>query len=665
MRVKLFAVLLGLLTVFATVLALGRVARASEIPTNGLTGSSAVVTDRHGTVISDTGSLSKWEDYTIKYEWSIRDGQPIANGDTATVELPNGAIAPVNLSFPIVDNNGQTVGNFVIKAGQTAGTITFNDALAHTGTNRSGTLQFYAKGTSTSDVHYDWTVNKLGWISGYDNNGLPSKLTWNVAFNPEGKELGSVVVKDTLSPNQTFVPGSVIAYTGAYNDAGNFVQNGTVTPEVSVNGSEITFTFSNITTAVNMVYNSKLSNVSSGSSNWTNTASMNGSTVSGNVSYGGSGTGNGGNDIGAGDPVGEVIFSKQDAETKAKLSGAEYELQDSVGDVIQSGLTTDANGEIAISDLVPGDYQFVETKAPTGYELDSTPIKFTINAKDTATPVQVSQSDTKTPVEPETGSVVLNKTDATDGKALAGAVYELKDAAGTVIKSGLTTDEQGQLTVDGLTPGDYQFVETKAPADYELSSKPLPFTITAGQTASVTVKATDEPEANGGEEPGTPEEPGKPEPGNPEEPGTPEEPGKPEPGNPEEPGTPEEPGKPEPGNPEEPGTPEEPGVTEPEKPGTGTPAPENPGTQTPTPGHPGVTAPGSSNQGNGSNGGNSASNQTGQPGTGTNPGTGNGSPMTTLPQTNEQPQRLYAILGLVLAGLLVALGVHFYRRRSN
>lgn len=58
-----------------------------------------------------------------------------------------------------------------------------------------------------------------------------------------------------------------------------------------------------------------------------------------------------------------------------------------------------------IDNLAPGDYQLVETKAPTGYELDATPVEFTIefNQKDA---VQVTKTN-----KMSTGSVVLTKTD--------------------------------------------------------------------------------------------------------------------------------------------------------------------------------------------------------------------------------------------------------------
>ena len=630
MRNKLFSVLLGLLTVLVTVVVLGRIGQADDVPTAGLTGNEARVTDRYGNVITDTSQLSKWEDFTVEYDWAIRNGQPIAAGDTATVELPNGTVAPVDLSFPLKDDNGRVVGHFTIKAGETAGLITFNDALAQTGTNRAGTLQFYVKGTADSDVHFDWKLNKIGWIGSYDEHGLPATLTWNIAFNPSGKNLGTVVVNDTLGPNQSYLPGSVIAQTGAYNDAGNFVQSGTIVPQVTVDGNQLTFTFSNVTTAVNMVYNSKLTKVSEGSNNWNNAASMNGTTVSGNVSYGGNGTGNGDNQLGS------VTLVKRDATTKRELSGAEYQLQDQHGEVIQSGLTTNEKGAINITDLVPGHYRFVETKAPLGYALNPTPINFTVDADTIATPVEVDQFDEKVAV---TGAVMLTKTDASNGRALAGATYRLIDATGQTIQQGLVTNAQGQIRVDKLIPGRYQFVETKAPVGYDLNQTPLDFTIVNGQTAVVTVTATDRQA-----QPTEPEQPGTTEP---EQPGTtePEQPGTTEP---EQPGTtePEQPGTTEP---EQPGTtePERPGTTEPEQPGMpvpGTPsANTTQATQNGGMGYPEIMAPGTQT-------GTTARYTLGEP-TAPNAQT---SKAATLPQTNEGQQHLVMLmLGLVLLLFLV------------
>ncbi|MDO6658986.1 collagen binding domain-containing protein, partial [Anaerobacillus sp. 1_MG-2023] len=62
------------------------------------------------------------------------------------------------------------------------------------------------------------------------------------------------------------------------------------------------------------------------------------------------------------------------------------------------------------------------------------------------------------------GSVLLTKVDQEDkSRMLADAVFTLVDSEGNVIVESLETDENGQIQVDDLTPGDYRFIETNAP----------------------------------------------------------------------------------------------------------------------------------------------------------------------------------------------------------
>ena len=46
-----------------------------------------------------------------------------------------------------------------------------------------------------------------------------------------------------------------------------------------------------------------------------------------------------------------------------------------------------------------------------------------------------------------------------------------------MVRKGLTTDEHGKVSASDLRPGDYQFIEVKAPKDYTLGNDPIPFTI--------------------------------------------------------------------------------------------------------------------------------------------------------------------------------------------
>lgn len=95
------------------------------------------------------------------------------------------------------------------------------------------------------------------------------------------------------------------------------------------------------------------------------------------------------------------------------------------------------------------------------------------------------------------GSVVLTKTSADENNTLIpGATYSLyqRDAdKDTLIQSDLVTDANGQITVDKLPAGDYYFVETSTPDDYQQNPNEIPFTITGQTTTAVQVETKDEP----------------------------------------------------------------------------------------------------------------------------------------------------------------------------
>ncbi|WP_142955106.1 SpaA isopeptide-forming pilin-related protein [Bacillus cereus] len=180
---------------------------------------------------------------------------------------------------------------------------------------------------------------------------------------------------------------------------------------------------------------------------------------------------------------GAVELSKVDDVDGTTLKGAVFKIVDMDGHDVRSDLTTDKDGKISVSDLRPGDYQFIETKAPTHYDLNQNPIKFTVEKSQTATAsVTATNSLTK-------GAVELIKLDDVDNSTLEGAIFKIVDHNGNDVRSDLTTDKDGKISVSDLRPGDYQFVETKAPTGYDLSAKPIPFTITKGQSQVTSVTA--------------------------------------------------------------------------------------------------------------------------------------------------------------------------------
>ncbi|QWG58812.1 LPXTG cell wall anchor domain-containing protein [Bacillus mycoides] len=180
---------------------------------------------------------------------------------------------------------------------------------------------------------------------------------------------------------------------------------------------------------------------------------------------------------------GSVELTKVDDVDNSTLEGAIFKVVDQNGNDVRTDLTTNKDGKISVSDLRPGDYQFVETKAPLHYDLNQNPIKFTVEKSQTAkASVTATNSLTK-------GSVELTKVDDVDSSTLEGAIFKVVDQNGNDVRTDLTTNKDGKISVSDLRPGDYQFVETKAPTGYDLSAKPIPFTITKGQSGVTSVKA--------------------------------------------------------------------------------------------------------------------------------------------------------------------------------
>ncbi|MCG4457604.1 hypothetical protein MAM08_08170 [Erysipelothrix rhusiopathiae] len=200
-------------------------------------------------------------------------------------------------------------------------------------------------------------------------------------------------------------------------------------------------------------------------------------------------------------PLGSVSLLKVDAEKQSTaLQGAEfifyrfndhqvkeYRVNSTQWSLVKDEaqvMRTGQDGMIKVEGLKDGTYYFEETRAPEGFELDTTPISAKLDSSINTT-TNVVATNQSIPVLK--GKVALKKTDSMDSAILLeGATFNFAtDTSPRSYYAGsgkwtdnknealaLSTDEAGLLEIENLDFGDYLFIETEAPIGYELDSEP-------------------------------------------------------------------------------------------------------------------------------------------------------------------------------------------------
>ena len=188
---------------------------------------------------------------------------------------------------------------------------------------------------------------------------------------------------------------------------------------------------------------------------------------------------------------------KRDAQTGSAvpLAGFTFQLLDSNHEPVSqtcwypahsvmNTFTTDKTGAVTLPEsLRPGTYYVREADAAAPY-LRGEDLEISIPADMSLTPVAIASFYD----QPATGKIEIIKSDAVDGSALAGAVFEIRAAVDIVRADGsmvalagetvatVETDEQGKASIDGLSLGSgtaqYEVVEVSAPEGYLLDQTP-------------------------------------------------------------------------------------------------------------------------------------------------------------------------------------------------
>lgn len=185
-------------------------------------------------------------------------------------------------------------------------------------------------------------------------------------------------------------------------------------------------------------------------------------------------------DGGASGKVGKLTVYKEEATKKEPMPGIEFTLFDSTGTVKLFTKATDANGLLTFENLRFGDYMLQETGIPEGYVSQyETKQKVTINRE--VTEQQPTGNELTVQNFPIIYEVELTKVDATTNQTtLAGAEFTLEqliDEEWVVVEELVTTTEEGIIYLPELEPGNFRFIETKAPAGYLIDRTPILFSI--------------------------------------------------------------------------------------------------------------------------------------------------------------------------------------------
>ncbi|KKD46230.1 SpaA isopeptide-forming pilin-related protein [Listeria seeligeri] len=468
-----------------------------------------------------------YESIQIHYTWEIPNSADAKAGDTMEFTLPEQLKIVTDLNFVLKDDEGNIVGNVVATKATGKVVVTFTDYVEKK-SNIKGELNFWSNWDKTiingsehvtvefpidgdyvtipvdvgpkNQINPNETLYKYGWAD--EKN--PAIINWVVRVNYAKLSIDNAVYEDFIGPNQTLNFSSIRAYHGVFDADDNFTK-GTQVPASAITQTSDGFkiAFGNLTDSVKISYYT-IATDGGASSNYANKGILSGDNYVPKTievltpTSGGGGSGEG--------TTGSVELTKTDnTAQKNPLENAEFKLINSAGTTVQEGIKTGTDGKLAISDLKFDTYKLIETKAPVGYELDASPVEFTID--ETHQALFVSKENA-----PITGSVSLEKLDSETKAKLAGAEFELQGSDGATLQTGLTTNEEGTLTISDLALGDYQLVETKAPAGYELDASPVQFSITE-ETAKLGLLVTKEntkiPETP--ITPKNPEEPVKPE----------------------------------------------------------------------------------------------------------------------------------------------------------
>ena len=172
----------------------------------------------------------------------------------------------------------------------------------------------------------------------------------------------------------------------------------------------------------------------------------------------------------------KLVIQKDDEGTP--LAGAVFSVTDESG-VELGPVTTASDGKVEVYLPKEGRYTVIETAAPAGYKLDSTPYTVNVQAGQTGeVTLNISNS--------QKGSLRVRKVDAVTGEALENATFRITSPSGSV--SDYTTDSTGTVVINDAEVGNWSVEEIIAPDGYQIAVDETHGVVEYGKMTTIVIK---------------------------------------------------------------------------------------------------------------------------------------------------------------------------------
>ncbi len=206
---------------------------------------------------------------------------------------------------------------------------------------------------------------------------------------------------------------------------------------------------------------------------------------------------------------GSLIIRMIDASTKLPMSGVEFKITNSSGELVATngGLTssngiymTDINGEILLNMLAEGTYVVTQYGTINGVKTQVASQTVMIGKSDTQilTFTNTSLNGVDTSVigggngvvggtNVGTGGLIIKLIDASTRQPVKNALFSITKTNGEIINARAETDINGLITLTDLEAGSYIITQTKAADGYTELADPMTVVVNAGKPTEVVI----------------------------------------------------------------------------------------------------------------------------------------------------------------------------------